>query len=144
MSYFVPQLVGYFYLPGRNDPEGQWSYGDPWSELSGWATRKKLGGQFRLAPIMSDRLQATGAWSTSANKGTDIGWTDSSDSITVPTANHTDLGRNNIPPGGNFLFEDGHVTWSRFDINDARDTVDVGNAENGWVCFYKLPNVVTN
>jgi prepilin-type N-terminal cleavage/methylation domain-containing protein len=144
-SYTGPQLVGYFYLPGRTDPaDDGWSYSDPWPELSGWATRKKLGGQFRLAPIMSDRLQATGAWSTSANKGSGVGWTDSDDNITVPTANHIDLGRNNVPPGGNFLFEDGHVTWYRFDVNDARDTVDVGCAESDWVCFYKIPNIVTN
>jgi prepilin-type N-terminal cleavage/methylation domain-containing protein len=144
-SYNGPQLIGYFYLPGRTDPASDgWSYSDPWPDLSGWATRKKLGGQFRLAPIMSDRLQLTGTWSTSANKGSGIGGTDSDGNITVPTANHLDLGRNNIPPGGNFLFEDAHVTWYRFDINDARDTVDVGCAEGGWVCFYKVPGIVTN
>jgi hypothetical protein len=105
--------------------------------------RTKMGGQFRLAPIMSDRLQAVGDWSTSANTGT-LTWTDSDGNITVATANHIDLGRNDVPPGGNFLFEDGHVAWFRFDINDARDTVDVGSTYGGWACFYKLPNIVTN
>jgi prepilin-type N-terminal cleavage/methylation domain-containing protein len=143
-SYTGPQLIGYFYLPGRTQPASDnWSYGEPWPELAGWATRKKLGGQFRLAPIMSDRLQAAGDWSTTANTGV-LTWTDSDDNITVPSANHWDIGKNNVPPGGNFLFEDGHVAWFRLDVHDARDTVDVGAAEGGWVCFYKVPNVITN
>jgi prepilin-type N-terminal cleavage/methylation domain-containing protein len=144
-SYNQPQLVGYFYLPGRVDPASDgWSYSDPWPELSGWATRKKMGGTYLLAPIMSDRLQATGSWSTSANMGANLGWTDSDDKITVPTANHTDVGNGDVPKGGNFLFEDGHVSWFRFDVNNARATVDAGCAEEGWVCFYKVPNDVIN
>ena len=143
-SYNGPQLIGYFYLPARTDPASDgWSYSEPWPDLSGWATRKKLGGQFRLAPIMSDRLQATGTWSTTANSGS-LGWTDSDASMTVPTGNHIDLGHGNVPPGGNFLFEDAHVGWYRFDTHNARNTVDVGCAEGGWVCFYKVPNIVTN
>jgi prepilin-type N-terminal cleavage/methylation domain-containing protein len=81
-SYNQPQLVGYFYLPGRTDPASDgWSYSEPWPELSSWATRQKMGGQAHLAPIMSDRLQATGSWSTSANKGSGMGWTDTADGI---------------------------------------------------------------
>ncbi|HUD84529.1 MAG TPA: prepilin-type N-terminal cleavage/methylation domain-containing protein [Candidatus Saccharimonadales bacterium] len=137
-----PQLVGYFYLPGRKDPASDsWSYSEPWPELSGWVTRQKMGGTYQLAPILSDRLQATGTWSTSVNKGVDVQWTDSDDLITVPSANHPNTSKGNAPPGGNFLFEDGHVTWYRFDVNNARGTVDVGCAESGWVCFYKLPDV---
>jgi len=144
-SYNQPQLVGYFYLPGRTDPASDgWSYSEPWPELSSWATRQKMGGQARLAPIMSDRLQATGSWSTSANKGLNIGWMDTANGISVATANHVDLGVGNVPTGGNFLFEDGHVSWFRFNVNDARDSVDVGVAEGGWVCFYKVPNIPTN
>jgi len=144
-SYSVPQLIGYFYLPGRTDPASDgWSYSEPWPALSGWATRRKMGGQLRLAPIMSDRLQATGTWSTSANRGVGMGWTDSDDNITVASANHPEVQNGNVPQGGNFLFEDGHVTWFRFNVNDARDTVDVGCAEGGWVLFYKVPNVITN
>ncbi len=137
-----PQLVGYFYLPGRTDPASDnWSYSEPWPQLSGWATRKKLGGTYHLAPVMSDRLQAQGTWSVSANKGSGMLWTDSDNNITVASANHPNTSRGNVPTGGNFLFEDGHVTWFPFNVNDARDTVDVGCAEGGWVLFYKLPNI---
>jgi prepilin-type N-terminal cleavage/methylation domain-containing protein len=140
-----PQLIGYFSLPGRKDPASDgWQYSDPWPELSGWATRKKMGGTYHLAPVMSDRLQALGSWSIIANKGTDVTWTDSDDSITVPSANHSTTGKGNVPQGGNFLFEDGHVTWLRFDVNNARATVDVGNSDGTWICFYKVPNIATN
>lgn len=141
-SYNTPQLVGYFYLPGRTNPASDgWNYNT--CGLASWSTRQKLGGQFRLTPIMSDRLQATGTWSLTANTGT-LGWTDTDGSITVPTANHSDVGSGNVPKGGNFLFEDGHVTWFRFDVNNARATVDAGAITGSWVCFYKPPNIMTN
>ena len=145
-SYATPQLIGYFYLPGRIDPSTNW--GDNWSYstcgLSGWATRKKLGGQFRLAPIMSDRLQATGSWDIVHNIGAGVNWSDSIDNTTVPLADHAETGLGNVPAGGNFLFEDGHVKWFRFDAKNPRATIDAGSVENGWVCFYKPPNIVTN
>ena len=139
-------LIGYFSLPGRTDPAADgWNYSTPWSDLSGWVTRKKLDGSYRQAPIMSDRLQAVGSWSVSANKGAGMIWTDTDNSQTVPSANHWDTGQgNNVPGGGNFLFEDGRVSWYRFNVDDARNSVDVGCAENGWVLFYKVPNVLTN
>jgi len=86
-------------------------------------------------------LQAIGSWSTSANQGSGMQWTDSDGLITVPTANHADPGHGNLPPGGNFLFEDGHVTWYPFNENNARGTVDVGCAVGSWVCFYKVPGI---
>lgn len=138
-------LIGYFYLPGRTDPAPDgWSYSTPWPELSGWATRKKMDGSYRQAPVMGDRLQANGTWSVTANQGTGMTWTDSDASQTVPSANHWETGKGNVPTGGNFLFEDGHVAWYRFNVNNARSTVDVGCAESGWVLFYKVPNVLTN
>lgn len=139
-----PQLIGYFYLPGRpitGVATDGWNYNT--CGLAGWATRQKIGGVFRQAPIMSDMLQATGNWNLSANTGT-LGWTDSYGGKTVPLANHWDAGAANIPKGGNFLFEDGHVAWFRFDPGNARATVDAGSIEGGWVLFYKPPNINTN
>jgi prepilin-type N-terminal cleavage/methylation domain-containing protein len=138
-------LIGYFYLPGRTDPDNNgWSFSTPWPALSGWATRKKMDGPYRQAPVMSDRLQANGSWNVTANKGTGVTWTDTDASITVPSADHWDTGPGNVPAGGNFLFEDGHVAWYRFDLGNARGTVDIGCAEQNWVLFYKVPNVNTN
>jgi prepilin-type N-terminal cleavage/methylation domain-containing protein len=137
-------LIGYFYLPGRTDPASDgWSYSTPWPGLSGWATRKKMGGPYRQAPIMSDRLQATGSWNIGANSGS-LGWTSTDNAQTVPSANHWDAGVGNVPPGGNFLFEDAHVGWYRFDAGNPRGTVDVGCSVGNWVLFYKLPNIPTD
>jgi prepilin-type processing-associated H-X9-DG protein len=46
--------------------------------------------------------------------------------------------------GGNFLFEDGHVEWRKFNVSNARATVDVGSMSGSWVLFYKPPNIATN
>jgi prepilin-type N-terminal cleavage/methylation domain-containing protein len=138
-TYNTPQLIGYFYLPGRTQPASDgWNYAT--CGVAGWSTRKKFNGTFSLAPVMSDRLQATGSWNPASNKGS-LGWTDSDGKITVPSANHAKGNVGNIPNGGNFLFEDGSVVWHRFDVGNARATVDAGCVEGGWVCFYKLPGV---
>jgi prepilin-type N-terminal cleavage/methylation domain-containing protein len=132
-----PQLIGYFYMPGRT-PNG-WDYNS--AGLAGMHYRKKLGGPYRAAPIMSDRLQGVGTWSISANKG-NITWSTDFNGKLVMTASHR--ANNGAPTGGQFLFEDGHVEWNRFNLNNARGTVDVGSMSSGWVLFYKLPTVQTN
>jgi type II secretory pathway pseudopilin PulG len=137
-------LVGYFYMPGRTQPGGggdSWDYTDPWPEVANWFTKKKLGGLYKNAPIMSDRLQGQGSWSTSANKGANLNWVDTEDNMTVPSANHPNVAQGDVPKGGNFLFEDAHVTWSRFDVNNARGTIDLGNTQSPWLLFFKLPGI---
>ncbi len=135
-------LIGYFYFPSRTDPASDgWTYNN--CGLAGWTLRTKFGGDYHLAPVMGDRLQATGTWNTAANTGT-LGWTDSDDSITVPSANHSDLGKANVPIGGNFLFEDGRVIWFRFNATNPRATVDAGCVEGGWSLFYKVPGLPAN
>jgi prepilin-type N-terminal cleavage/methylation domain-containing protein len=132
-------LVGYFYMPGRTQPASDgWDYSDPWPQVANWFTKKKLGGLYKNDPIMSDRLQGLGSWSTSANKGSGLTWVDTDNGITVASANHPNISKGNVPRGGNFLFEDAHVTWSRFDVNNARGTIDLGNTQGSWVLFFKL------
>jgi prepilin-type N-terminal cleavage/methylation domain-containing protein len=137
-----PQLIGYFYLPGRVNPAlvSGWDYNSP-SGLSGWVTRKKLGGVYRLAPTMSDRLQSIGSWSVTANQGSVV-WSTVYLGGTYLTASHRDKG--GVPTGGNFLFEDGHVEWRKFNLGNARATIDVGSAFGTWVLFYQIPNIQTN
>jgi prepilin-type N-terminal cleavage/methylation domain-containing protein len=134
-----PILIGYFSLPGRTD--NGWPYDS--AGLAGWHFRKKLGGPYRLAPTMSDRLQAAGTWSITANKGS-VAWTTvfSGDGQTYKTASHRKTG--DVPMGGNFLFEDSHVDWRKFSLSNARATVDVGSMSGAWVLFYKPPNIATN
>jgi hypothetical protein len=133
-----PQLIGYFSLPARqNNSVNFWDYTG--GGIAEWHFRKKLGGPYRNAPTMSDRLQGLGSWNSGANNG-NLTW--SWVPPGVPTANHRDRG--GVPTGGNFLFEDGHVEWRKFNLNNARDTVDMGSMYYGWTMFYKLPNVQTN
>ena len=131
-----PVLCGYFYLPARSLTGSSDDYNV--NSVGNWVTRKKLGGTLANAPILSDRIQAEGSWSVAANKGTAT-WTvlDTATGKTVNSANH--VGQNNIPTGSSFLFEDGHVIWNRFDINDARGTIDLGDEVSPWLCFYKIP-----
>jgi prepilin-type N-terminal cleavage/methylation domain-containing protein len=131
------QLIGYFSMPGRT-PNG-WAYNS--AGLEGWHFRKKLGGPYRAAPIMSDRLQGVGFWNISANKGS-LTWTITWEGKTVMTASHR--GNGGVPTGGQFLFEDGHVEWYKFSLSNARGTVDVGSMTGSWVMFYKPANIQTN
>src|SRR5262245_37609711 len=51
----VPQLIGYFYLPGRiNNDASIKTYAKGTEQ---WFYRNKLGGQYAQAPILIDRLQ---------------------------------------------------------------------------------------
>ena len=117
-----PILTGYFYLPGR--VLGSWEYDI--NGIGAWHTRKKIGGEFRNAPVLTDRLQGLGTWSPRLNKGT-VNWYTG----TIPTAVHR--GKNGEPTGGNFLFEDGHVSWYK------RPNVELGSKGGDWLCFYKIP-----
>ena len=137
-----PQLIGYFYLPGRLNPASDgWNYDNP-SGIGEWVTRKKLGGPYRMAPTMSDRLQSLGSWSYLANKGAVTWSTTWTDGRSYFTASHRDNA--GVPTGSNFLFEDSHVEWRKFNLGNPRATIDVGSSYGSWVLFYKLPNIQTN
>jgi hypothetical protein len=134
----TPDLIGYFYLPGRGTTSNPWPYDSPWQTLGGWAYRKKFGSEYRRGTIMSDQLQSQGNWSISANKGI-VNWVNSTG---LRMASHRD--NNNAPTGGQFLFEDGHVQWYKFKTENARATIDVGSISGTWVLFYKPWDVQTN
>jgi prepilin-type N-terminal cleavage/methylation domain-containing protein len=113
------RLVGYFYLPYR-DPamsmNAGWGYDYNVSGLKSWVERKKIGGEFRKAPVTMDVKQAQGAsWSNGP----------------IPYSNH--IKRTGEPYGSNFLFEDGRVTWYK------SEQIDVGLTGQGWLFYYKIP-----
>ena len=98
-------LLGYNYLPGRN-PAGGANYNyyviPTKPNVQGWMTeRPKLGGAYRLAPVMADIL----------NFDATQGWIYNDGTHTYPLSNHAVYG---VPSGGNFLFEDGSVSWRKF------------------------------
>jgi len=121
-----PQLTGYFYLPHRNTKSG-WPYNS--NGLEGWASRKKLGGEFSDAPVLIDRLQAWGSWNPKSNTGK-VEWFIDDSGKRIPTAVHR--AHKGEPTGGNFLFEDGHVSWY------IRKNVELGSGSGSWQCFYKI------
>jgi prepilin-type N-terminal cleavage/methylation domain-containing protein len=98
----VTNLIGYGYLPGRLATGGvAVDYNS--AGLVQWFTRTKMNGNYRKAPIMTDRLQqlpGTGAWTQVLGGKSYV------------MSSHTDGGV--IPKGGNFLYEDGHVEWRKF------------------------------
>jgi prepilin-type N-terminal cleavage/methylation domain-containing protein len=125
-------LTGFFYLPGRTAASADYDV----TGVEGWVTRKKMGGRFRNAPILTDRLQGIGNWNAGNNSGSPTWYTDSNGKQ-VPAAVHRNS--DGSPRGGNFLFEDGHVDWHRFNVKNARNTIDLGATIGSWLCFYKIP-----
>ena len=127
-------LTGYFHLPHRKH-EANVEYDV--NGVGGWSVpRKKMGGRYKNAPILIDRLQGLGNWNVNNNQG-NVNWFTQNGGKQVPTANHR--ARDASPRGGNFLFEDGHVEWRNFNVNDARGTIDLGGRLGSWLCFYKIP-----
>lgn len=135
-----PQLIGYFYIPYRSrTSDNGWNYDS--AGVGQWHSRKKFGGPFRTAPIMSDRIQATGSWNRNANTGK-LTWSTVFEGKTIQTSSHRE--NSGIPAGANFLFEDAHVDWRTFRLSDPRSSIDVGSMSGSWVLFYRPPNIVTN
>jgi prepilin-type N-terminal cleavage/methylation domain-containing protein len=121
-------LIGYQFLPGRDsDPLAWGNYND--QGLGEWVFRKKLGGPYRKAPVMIDKIQCIGAppngqWFFS------IGTPPKS----YATSNHRKS--TGVPIGGNLLYEDGSVLWRKFDLARLKTTIDVGTSV-GWTVFYR-------
>ena len=101
-------LIGYHWLPARAVTSTYETFG-----VKEWFYRKKLGGSYRNAPVMVDAIECGGI------AGQPF-WTISLPSINYagPSSNHP--GPSGVPTGGNFLFEDGHVEWIKFDGNTNR------------------------
>lgn len=95
-------LIGYHWLPARSIT-GNLDYTTAYAP---WYSRTKIGKTYRNAPIMADSVETSGPPSP---------WRVDIPAIPYngPGANHA--GRGGVPLGSNFLYEDGHVAWTRFD-----------------------------
>jgi prepilin-type N-terminal cleavage/methylation domain-containing protein len=123
---YQTNLIGYNYFPGRDAAGGAnysgYNYVSGGVNVAPWMTqRPKPGGPYRLAPMMADRIQceaATGSWVVTVTGAT---------SVTVQEGNHR--GVNGVPVGGNFLYEDGRVSWEKFQwANRFTDPITTGGA----------------
>jgi prepilin-type N-terminal cleavage/methylation domain-containing protein/prepilin-type processing-associated H-X9-DG protein len=45
----------------------------------------------------------------------------------------------NVPEGANFLFEDGHVDWRKFNFANPASTVNIGSSDPAHLSDYKIP-----
>jgi prepilin-type N-terminal cleavage/methylation domain-containing protein len=128
-------LIGYQLLPGRDKDPNAWpNYND--KGLGEWMYRKKLGGPYRRAPVMIDKIQATGT-------PPGLTWYGSTGvtSKDFPFANHRDV--KGIPIGGNFLYEDGSVLWRKFNVANYQKTIDAGTVAGGWTVFFRPSDLGT-
>ena len=98
----VTNLIGYHWLPARSADAVYGSipaYGP-------WYTRTKLNQPYHLATVMADAIETSGG----ANP-----WNISFSGVfnyNGPVSNHA--GKGGVSTGGNFLYEDGHVDWIKF------------------------------
>ncbi len=120
------QLIGYFWVGGRTAGSVQGSA----QGTADWFYRNKIGGPFRNAPFLIDRMQGLGPNTTNIHDSR-LRWTTDYNGRSVFTATHRN--RRGAPEGGNFTFEDGHVEW----INSRK--VTPGAIIGEWLCFFKIP-----
>ncbi|HEX9045692.1 MAG TPA: prepilin-type N-terminal cleavage/methylation domain-containing protein [Verrucomicrobiae bacterium] len=100
----VTNLIGYSSLPYRVTGVSDGNYGQYNSMGFGaWFARKKFSSVYRNAPVMADDIEMV-----------DGVWTKNVGGATASTSAHAN--RSNIAAGGNFLFEDAHVEWIKFDF----------------------------
>jgi prepilin-type N-terminal cleavage/methylation domain-containing protein len=129
----MPQLIGYFYLAGRQKDKSQSDVGTWAIGTADWFYRTKLGGLYNRAPILSDKLQGTGPMATNILDPR-LTWTTTHDGRKVRTAAHYASGA--VPGGGNFLFEDAHVDWQPA----SQITLGAGGGGIGsWMCYFQIP-----
>lgn len=123
---YSTNLIAYAYLPGR-DAAGGSGFNNYAGNVTGWMTaRPKIGGRYRKAPMMLDRIQCT--------SGKD--WT----RYNVRTGVHCNS--TGIPKGGNLLYEDGSVIWQKFAwdrFNNAVSDATIGIGAQGNDIEYIVP-----
>jgi prepilin-type N-terminal cleavage/methylation domain-containing protein len=99
-------LIGYHWLPNRASNS---AFLIPYDN---WYTRAKPGKQYRNAPVMADSIETYG--NGPGPSPWIINFTGTFN-YNGPGSSHA--GKNGVPTGGNFLYEDGHVDWVKFNGN---------------------------
>jgi prepilin-type N-terminal cleavage/methylation domain-containing protein len=123
-----PQLIGYFFLPGRKAGDTDVTAGA--QGTAEWFFRRKLDGAYSAAPILIDRLQGVGPKTTNIYDPR-LQWTTDYNGKKVLCSVHR--GARGAPEGGNFTFEDGHVEWYK------GQRVSLGSDYGTWKLFFKIP-----
>jgi hypothetical protein len=133
----VPQLLGYFFLPGRQKEKSQADVGTYARGTAEWFYRTKMGTIYSQAPVLMDKLQGQGPMSTNLLDPR-LTWYTDYNGRQIRTAAHF-LNRG-VPAGGNFLFEDGHAQWQ----NNKTIALGAGGGSIGnWMCYFVPPGITT-
>ena len=128
----VSQLLGYFYLPGRKDKSMD-GWGTKARGTDQWFYRLKMGvGTNTGAPVLIDKNQAIGP-AAEALTDPKLSWYTDYNGKKVPCGTHR--GSKAVPDGGNFLFEDGHVSW----YSGRNISLGASSGGSGWQCYFKIP-----
>jgi prepilin-type N-terminal cleavage/methylation domain-containing protein len=122
-------LIGYHWLPSRAAAAMYETHG-----VREWFYRKKMGREYRNAPIMIDAIESGGIAGQPY-------WNISLPSISYSGPSSSHPGAAGVPSGGNFLFEDGHVDWLGFNGNTNK--ISPG-AANGVGLYYIKPVKIGN
>jgi len=128
----VVNLIGYHWLPAR---KGDGMYASPDRGYSNWYYRAKLGQVYHNAPVMADCIETSGEsnpWDQSVTSG--------SFHYFGSGSNHA--GKGGVPSGGNFMYEDGHVEWIKFNGNTSVITVSASNSQDNNASYYDAPTII--
>ncbi len=116
----VSTLIGYHWLPARVNNSTFYNS----DRLGEWCYRKKMGGSYRKAPVMLDRIQSyQKGWMDAAVAGK-----------AYPGSNHRGVG--NIPVGANILYEDSRVDWRKFTLGNT-NTIGIGCRTSAYDYYFK-------
>jgi len=123
-------LTGYFYLPNRNINSG-WPYNS--AGLSAWHSKERFGGPQKDTPVLIDMYQAPGNATAGGATYNITSWRATIAGKSVATTSHRDNA--DRARGGNFLYEDGHVSWFM------KDQIRLGSFSGSWLTFYRPPDL---
>jgi prepilin-type N-terminal cleavage/methylation domain-containing protein len=132
LSEATQVFCGYFLLPNRDLDYSRASMDWEIGGVADWHSRPKLGGEFYSAPVLVDRVQASGR--SAVGGSTVLRWQFGEGLSAMPLANHA-RGRLSEPVGGNFLFEDGRVSWFKKDSITLASKVKGPKGEFNYIFF---------
>ena len=129
------ELSGYFYLMGRPAAQVAARTTIGAGNVAQWLQRTRLDSQYREGPMIGDMLQIQigTASLTPMPEGKPVGTPVVRVTIAgqqVATTSHR--GTTGMMEGGNFLFEDGSVTWYK------ENKIFLGSRIGPWLCYYNV------
>lgn len=121
------RFSGYLLLPHRETDQARTKMDYRTAGVEDWHLRAKIGQEPVLAPVLVDKLMAWG------KEGRSLRWVAGEVGKSVPMSNH--VRGSGEPSGGNFLFEDGHVSWY---VRARIDFASKSSLVPGYLFFYKV------